>query len=95
MSESWRIVQGGGPSAGFEDLAILVLGASEGSMLGREEERPAKSHSFDVEDMVVLFCWCVCLHGRFVVSGILSVLQKCTGVQRHRRRINAYASAKR
>jgi len=47
-------VHGGGPSAGFELLAILVLGASEGSMFGREEERPVKSHSFDVEDMVVL-----------------------------------------
>ena len=40
-SESWRIVQGGGPSAGFEDLAIFVLGAVEGSILGRDEERPA------------------------------------------------------
>lgn len=35
------MVHGGGPSAGFELLAIFVLGASEGSMLGIEEERPA------------------------------------------------------
>ena len=45
-------MHGGGPSSGFELLAIFVLGAAEGSMLGREEERPAKSHSFVVEDMV-------------------------------------------
>ena len=71
MCESWRIVQGGGPSAGFEDLAILVFGAAEGSMLGREEERPAYSQSFGGEDMVVLFFgWCMSIHNGCVVSSI-------------------------
>ena len=38
---SWRIMQGGGPSAGFVLLAILVLGAVEGSMFVRAEAGPA------------------------------------------------------
>jgi len=46
-------MHGGGPSAGFELLAIFVLGAAEGSILGSEEEGPAKSHAFAVEDMVM------------------------------------------
>ena len=41
-SGSWRIMQGGGPSAGFVLLAILVLGAAvEGSMFERAEAGPA------------------------------------------------------
>jgi hypothetical protein len=45
---SWRIMQGGGPSAGLVLLAILVLGAAEGSMLVRAEAGPAKSQGLDM-----------------------------------------------
>lgn len=48
-------MHGGGPSAGFELLAIFVLGEAEGSMLGREEDRPAKSQSLVGDDMIVQF----------------------------------------
>lgn len=46
-------MHGGGPSAGLELLAIFVLGEAEGSILGSEEDRPAKSQSFVIVDMVV------------------------------------------
>jgi hypothetical protein len=48
-------VHGGGPSAGLALLAIFVLEESEGSMLGSDEERPAKSHWFVLEVMIVVF----------------------------------------
>jgi hypothetical protein len=53
----WRIVHGGGPSAGLALLAIFVLEESEGSMLGRDDERPAKSHWFVLEVMIVVLVW--------------------------------------
>jgi hypothetical protein len=48
-------VHGGGPSAGLALLAIFVLEVSEGSILGRDEDRPAKSHWFVLEVMIVAF----------------------------------------
>jgi hypothetical protein len=47
-------VHGGGPSAGLALLAIFVLEVSEGSMLGRDEDRPAKSHWLVVEAMILV-----------------------------------------
>ena len=72
---SWRIIQGGGPSAGFVLLAILVLGVAdaEGSMLTRAEAGPAKSQGFELLDMVWYGFQCLLLLSvvgvvRFLVS---------------------------
>ena len=74
-------MHGGGPSAGFEDLAILVLGAAEGSMFGREEERPAKSHSFGAEVMVVLLLLVLSVYTQSI-CGRQYVIACCKSVQK-------------
>lgn len=92
-SESCRIVHGGGPSAGFELLAIFVLGEADGSMLGREAARPAKSHGFPVEVMVVASgCYCYTKYllprascDEMLVSGNSPVAKPTGLVKRHRR----------